>query len=250
MLAERTLPAIDSFVIGNKDRTYRKREPSATGMAMCSNSPALPELRERIARLESSSARRREVLLFGVPEIDRVLPGGRLTLRALHEVASCANGAIDGGRHLVGGRCRRPKARPDPLVHHLSQHPGGFVLTHDRLDELVPIEPVLMADRQIIEWTRTISTFSIHEGGCFGARHAHLHDAQLRSPGRGQGHHARPRHAAEDPATYAMIRKADTVGVFQIESRAQMSMLPRIKPRDIADHTLKGADPSQNPHFR
>lgn len=65
-------------------------------MAMSSNSPALSELRERIARLEGGAARRREVLPFGVPEIDRVLPGGGLALGALHEVAGGANGAVDG----------------------------------------------------------------------------------------------------------------------------------------------------------
>jgi protein ImuA len=65
-------------------------------MAMSSTSPALSELRDRIARLEGGSARRREVLPFGVSEIDRVLPGGGLALGALHEVAGGANGAVDG----------------------------------------------------------------------------------------------------------------------------------------------------------
>ncbi|RFC65845.1 ImuA family protein [Mesorhizobium denitrificans] len=65
-------------------------------MAMSSNRFALSELRERIARLEGGSARRREVLSFGVPAIDRVLPGGGLALGALHEVAGGGNGALDG----------------------------------------------------------------------------------------------------------------------------------------------------------
>ncbi|WP_374618617.1 ImuA family protein [Devosia sp.] len=65
-------------------------------MAMSSSSLALSELRDRIARLEGGSARRREVLPFGVREIDRVLPGGGLALGALHEVAGGANGAVDG----------------------------------------------------------------------------------------------------------------------------------------------------------
>lgn len=114
-------------------------------MAMSSNSPALPELRERIARMESGSARRREVLLFGVPEIEGAA-GRRACAGALRSPAALT-GPSTARPPPVGGRCRRPKAGPDPLVHHLSQHPGGFVLTHDRLDELVPIEPVLMADR-------------------------------------------------------------------------------------------------------
>ncbi|MER8479985.1 hypothetical protein [Mesorhizobium sp. M1163] len=70
-------------------------------MAMSSNSRELRELRGRIARLESGSARRREVLLFGVPEIARVLLGGGLALGALHEVASGANGAIDGAAAIL-----------------------------------------------------------------------------------------------------------------------------------------------------
>jgi protein ImuA len=58
--------------------------------------PHIAQLRERIARLEGGSARRREVLPFGIPQIDRVLPGGGLALGALHEVAGGANGAVDG----------------------------------------------------------------------------------------------------------------------------------------------------------
>jgi hypothetical protein len=84
-------------------------------MAMSSNSPALSELRDRIARLEGGSARRREVLPFGVPEIDKVLPGGGLALRALHEVAGGANGAVDGA---AAARRRRPHARACAVVRH------------------------------------------------------------------------------------------------------------------------------------
>ncbi|MEP9389890.1 ImuA family protein [Mesorhizobium sp. KR9-304] len=65
-------------------------------MAMSSNRFALSELRERVACLEGGSARRRDVLSFGVPAIDRVLPGGGLALGALHEVAGGGNGAVDG----------------------------------------------------------------------------------------------------------------------------------------------------------
>ena len=65
---------------------------------------------------------------------------------------------------------------------HLSQHPGGFVLTHDRLDDLVPIEPATMEDRQVIEWEKDdIEELKIMKVDVLGARHARLHAPRLRS---------------------------------------------------------------------
>jgi error-prone DNA polymerase len=126
---------------------------------------------------------------------------------------------------------------------HLSQHPGGFVLTHDRLDELVPIEPAAMADRQVIEWDKDdIDALKFMKVDCLAlgmltcmkrafnflaeAKGIELHLATIPS---------------EDPRTYAMIRKADTLGTFQIESRAQMAMLPRMKPRTFYDLVIEVA---------
>jgi error-prone DNA polymerase len=126
---------------------------------------------------------------------------------------------------------------------HLSQHPGGFVLTHDRLDELVPIEPAAMVDRQVIEWDKDdidslkfmkVDVLALGMLTCmkrafdFLAEHKGIHLDLATIP-------------AEDPRTYAMIRKADTLGTFQIESRAQMSMLPRIKPRTFYDLVVEVA---------
>jgi error-prone DNA polymerase len=126
---------------------------------------------------------------------------------------------------------------------HLSQHPGGFVLTEDRLDELVPIAPAAMEKRAVIEWDKDdidalkfmkVDVLGLGMLGClrraFDLLAAHkatrLDLASI---------------PAEDPRTYAMIRKADTVGVFQIESRAQMAMLPRIKPRTFYDLVIEVA---------
>ena len=126
---------------------------------------------------------------------------------------------------------------------HLSQHPGGFVLTLDRLDELVPIEPAAMADRQVIEWDKDdidalkfmkVDVLGLGMLGCLrrafdllkSAKDMPLDLATI---------------PAEDPATYAMIRKADTVGVFQIESRAQMAMLPRMAPKRFYDLVIEVA---------
>jgi error-prone DNA polymerase len=128
---------------------------------------------------------------------------------------------------------------------HLSQHPGGFVLTQDRLDDLVPIAPATMADRRIIEWDKDdidalrfmkVDVLGLGMLGCmrrafdFLREHKGL-DMDLASPVLQQ----------DDPATYAMIQKADTIGVFQIESRAQMSMLPRLKPKEFYDLVIEVA---------
>ena len=71
---------------------------------------------------------------------------------------------------------------------HLSQHPGGFVLTRDRLDDLVPIEPAAMVDRRVIEWEKDdIEELKLHEGRRARPRHARLHAPRLRSAARAQG---------------------------------------------------------------
>ncbi|MGX1742209.1 error-prone DNA polymerase [Bosea sp. NPDC055353] len=126
---------------------------------------------------------------------------------------------------------------------HLSQHPGGFVLTHDRLDDLVPIEPAAMADRQVIEWDKDdIGTLKFMKVDVLAL-------GMLTCMKRGLDMLADHKGIAldlasipaEDPRTYAMIRKADTLGTFQIESRAQMSMLPRLKPRTYYDLVVQVA---------
>jgi len=126
---------------------------------------------------------------------------------------------------------------------HLSQHPGGFVLTQDRLDDLVPIEPARMKDRQIIEWDKDdidalrfmkVDVLGLGMLGCMNRAFNLLAEAK--------GIHVAMADLQEDdPAVYAMIQKADTLGVFQIESRAQMSMLPRIKPARFYDLVIEVA---------
>jgi error-prone DNA polymerase len=126
---------------------------------------------------------------------------------------------------------------------HLSQHPGGFVLTLDRLDELVPVEPAAMDNRQVIEWDKDdidalkfmkVDVLGLGMLGCMRRAFDLLDDAK----GTRLDLASIP---AEDPATYAMIRKADTMGTFQIESRAQMSMLPRLKPKTFYDLVIEVA---------
>lgn len=126
---------------------------------------------------------------------------------------------------------------------HLSQHPGGFVLTHDRLDDLVPIEPAAMKDRQVVEWDKDdIDAFKFMKVDvlALGMLTCMKRSFDLLSEHKGIALDLATI-PAEDPRTYAMIRKADTLGVFQIESRAQMSMLPRMKPRTFYDLVIEVA---------
>ncbi len=128
---------------------------------------------------------------------------------------------------------------------HLSQHPGGFVLTQDRLDELVPIEPAAMKDRQVIEWDKDdidalrfmkVDVLGLGMLGCM-RRAFDL----LKEQGRPDDPLSMDAIPPDDPKTFAMIQRADTIGVFQIESRAQMSMLPRLKPARFYDLVIEVA---------
>ncbi|UCI05240.1 error-prone DNA polymerase [Mesorhizobium sp. B1-1-8] len=126
---------------------------------------------------------------------------------------------------------------------HLSQHPGGFVLTHDRLDDLVPIEPAAMEDRQVIEWDKDdidALRFMKVDVLALGMLTCMKRGLDLLAEHKGVALDLATI-PAEDPRTYAMIRKADTLGTFQIESRAQMSMLPRLKPRTFYDLVVQVA---------
>jgi len=126
---------------------------------------------------------------------------------------------------------------------HLSQHPGGFVLTFDRLDELVPIEPAAMDNRQVIEWDKddidALKFMKVDVLG-LGMLSCMRRAFELLEKNKGVTLDLASI-PSEDPATYAMIRKADTMGVFQIESRAQMSMLPRLKPKTFYDLVIEVA---------
>ena len=126
---------------------------------------------------------------------------------------------------------------------HLSQHVGGFVLTQRPLSETVPIENAAMADRTVIEWDKDdldalgMLKIDLLSLGMLTAVRKSL-DLIEQHHGRRVAFHEVP---PEDPATYAMVSKADTVGVFQIESRAQMTMLPRLKPATFYDLVIEVA---------
>ncbi len=125
---------------------------------------------------------------------------------------------------------------------HLSQHVGGFVITRSRLDEVVPIENAAMEDRTVIEWDKDdldavgllkVDVLGLGMLSCLRrafellqTRYGVARDLSLQD---------------EDKAVYRMIERADTIGVFQIESRAQMSMLPRLKPKEFYDLVIEVA---------
>jgi error-prone DNA polymerase len=126
---------------------------------------------------------------------------------------------------------------------HLSQHSGGFVISRGPLSRLVPIENAAMVDRSIIQWDKDdIDALGLLKIDvlALGMLSAIRRALALISDKRGEPFEMQDI-PAEDPQTYDMICKADTVGVFQIESRAQMSMLPRMKPRTFYDLVIEVA---------
>jgi error-prone DNA polymerase len=125
---------------------------------------------------------------------------------------------------------------------HLSQHVGGFVITRSRLDEVVPVENAAMENRTVIEWEKDdleslgllkVDVLALGMLSCLRRGFAMLQESY--------GVTRTLADQDEDPETYAMIQRADTIGVFQIESRAQMSMLPRLKPKEFYDLVIEVA---------
>jgi error-prone DNA polymerase len=129
------------------------------------------------------------------------------------------------------------------LPRHLSQHPGGFVISEHPLSTLVPVENAAMEGRTVIQWDKDdLDSLGLMKVDVLGLgmltavrkcltllRETGRHDLTLATI------------PAEDPATYAMIGKADTMGAFQIESRAQMAMLPRTRPKNFYELVIEVA---------
>ncbi|HEJ2444294.1 TPA: error-prone DNA polymerase, partial [Burkholderia multivorans] len=129
---------------------------------------------------------------------------------------------------------------------HLSQHSGGFVISRGKLTRLVPVENAAMDGRRVIQWDKDdlealgLLKVDVLALGMLSALHRAFDMITawrgLQPDGKPFGFDHIPRH---DDDTYDMICRADTVGVFQIESRAQMSMLPRLKPREYYDLVIQ-----------
>jgi DNA-directed DNA polymerase III PolC len=131
---------------------------------------------------------------------------------------------------------------------HLSQHVGGFVIARGRLDELVPIENAAMPDRTVIEWDKDdldalglLKVDVLGLGMLSALRRAFALVNEFRGCAAGQGELDLSTVPTEDKAVYEMICRADTTGVFQIESRAQMAMLPRLRPQNYYDLVIEVA---------
>ncbi|GAB7549581.1 error-prone DNA polymerase [Cupriavidus sp. 8B] len=126
---------------------------------------------------------------------------------------------------------------------HLSQHSGGFVLARGKLSRLVPIENAAMPDRSVIQWDKddldAVGLLKV-DVLALGMLSAIRRALDLVSEQRGEAFELQDI-PAEDPATYEMLCRADSVGVFQVESRAQMSMLPRLQPRTFYDLVVEVA---------
>jgi error-prone DNA polymerase len=126
---------------------------------------------------------------------------------------------------------------------HLSIHPGGFVLGAEPVDELVPVEPATMEGRTVIQWDKVdieaLNLFKVDLLGLGCLTQVRKTFALI------EAHEGvsldLARIPADDPPTFDMLCRADTVGVFQIESRAQMSMLPRLRPRSFYDLVIEVA---------
>ncbi len=126
---------------------------------------------------------------------------------------------------------------------HLSIHPGGFLLGHEPVHDLVPIENATMPGRTVIQWDKygveALGLFKVDLLGLGALNQLHMAFDLLRLHRNKDLSLARiPR---DDPDTYAMLQRADTVGTFQVESRAQMNMLPRLRPECYYDLVIQVA---------
>ena len=170
--------------------------------------------------------------MYGSVEADALAASGLKETSAFDHVARLADEILEHPRHL-------------------SVHPGGFLLGHEPVHDIVPIENAAMPGRTVIQWDKD----DLEDLGLFkvdllalGALHQlHLGFDLVRAHRGVELTMATV--PAEDPATYDMICTADTVGTFQIESRAQMSMLPRLKPRTFYDLVIEVSLVRPGPNF-
>ncbi|MFQ5699045.1 MAG: DNA polymerase III subunit alpha [Myxococcota bacterium] len=129
------------------------------------------------------------------------------------------------------------------LPRHLSQHSGGMVIARGRLDHVVPLEPARMADRTVVQWDKDdCADLGIIKIDLLGLGMMAVLEEVIPLVREHDGVDLDlARLPPDDPETYAMLQRADTVGVFQVESRAQMATLPRMKPRCFYDLVVEVA---------
>jgi error-prone DNA polymerase len=124
---------------------------------------------------------------------------------------------------------------------HLSIHVGGFVITHGELSEVVPVENASMKDRTVVQWEKDdLNALGIFKVDLLGLGMLTVLAKAFRLVAEHEGRVLTlATIPAEDPAVYRMLGEADAIGVFQVESRAQMNLLPRMKPKSFYDLTIE-----------
>ncbi len=151
---------------------------------------------------------------------------------------------VEAGLDPESSACRHLLRLSNQLLdfpRHLSIHPGGFLLGHQPVHSIVPIENGTMAGRTVIQWDKEdieeLKLFKVDLLGLGALHHLHLcFDLLEKHLGLTLSMASLPQGCAE---TYAMMSRGDTIGVFQIESRAQMSMLPRLRPKNFYDLVIE-----------
>ena len=155
-------------------------------------------------------------------------------------------------KHLPEAGCdpRHPRIRKfaalwtriQDLPRHLGQHSGGMVIAADRLDDVVPLEPATMPGRVVIQWDKDdCAALGIVKVDLLGLRMMSVLQESIEMVQERGGEVDLAHLPADDPEVYRMLQAADTIGVFQVESRAQMATLPRIHPERFYDLVVQVA---------
>jgi error-prone DNA polymerase len=191
-----------------------------------------------VIRYRPRSAVRDVGKALGIPETALDRAAKHLSMYgSVEQEALARSGLAEGGHASALDHLARLSDEILEFPRHLSVHPGGFLLGHEPVHDIVPIENAAMPGRTVIQWDKDdledLALFKVDLLGLGALHQLHLGlDLLRRHRGLDLSMATIP---AEDSATYDMICTADTVGTFQIESRAQMSMLPRLRPRTFYD---------------
>jgi len=162
-----------------------------------------------------------------------------------------ASDTLEAQFHMAGFNMREPRIRKflelcvnlQDLPRHLGQHSGGMVICQEQLDSVVPLEPATMPGRTVVQWDKDdCADMGIVKVDLLGLGMMAVLEDSLKLIRNHSGEEVDLAHLPpNDPASYAAMQKADTVGMFQIESRAQMSCLPRMRPERFYDIVVEVA---------
>ena len=226
-------------------RRYGPRGPAAAESGRTIGSGVAMTANVITYRVRSALREAGKVLGFAEPEIERL--SKLLAHHGFHDQRDALDAQLaSAGIDVTSERVRLLidcVERMQGLPRHLGQHSGGMIVAAGRLDEIVPLEPAAMPGRSVVQWDKDdcadlglikidllgLGMMAVLEEAIPLVRAADGVDLDLAKLPR------------DDPRTYAMIRRADTMGVFQIESRAQMATLPRLKPETFYDLVVEVA---------